>query len=251
MRTLAAIVALLMAAAVPGGCGATSLSGSVSASGVPAGTASASASPPTTAAPTPFIDSNMPLPVRWGALALPDLPQPWALGRADDNDPPHPATIEVLKDGSRVGYVLLWVYLPGAWPGYDLRGRGFQEVSRIAHFMVNDTIADRAGGGLGMRADPELIRVIPFGRGSGVWSAIRDVKVATGSVVARYVDIWHWDGRALWRVATTWPPDPEGIGPPMAFDALADQEAFDPLLEDLVANLGLPIVLPTPVPVQP
>lgn len=198
--------------------------------------------------PTPYVDPNVPLPVTWDELTLPKLAAPWELG-VDDTSAKGMMTITVRLQGSAVGFVRMLTYLAGAYPSTDLRTGGLPALRQLAADDLQGWVDDRAAGGLGMRAEPEVIREIPVAGGRGVRIAFRDVQISTGKVVGRHVFVYHWDGRVLWLFQTDWPPDPE-FGR-SGFDTLADQQAFDPQLDVLVAGLRLPLTLPSPEPVYP
>lgn len=197
---------------------------------------------------TPFVDPNVPLPVTWDELVLPKLAAPWELG-VDDTSAKGIVTIPIRLQGSAVGFVEMLTFLAGAYPSTDLRTGGLAALRQLAADDLQDVVHDRANGGLGLRAEPEAIREVPVAGGRGIRIAFRDVQVSTGNVVGREVIVYHWDGRALWMFKTGWPAQAE-FGR-SGFDNLADQRAFDPQFEVLVAGLRLPLTLPSPELVYP
>ncbi|MBI2782454.1 MAG: hypothetical protein HYX55_11790 [Chloroflexi bacterium] len=203
--------------------------------------------PSATPVSTPTVDVNSPLALGWDDFTLPTLAAPWALGESSGNAF---STLAVLRSGVAIGFVEQWTSLPEAYPGTDLRHRGFEALRKQAEDDLQSFVTDRAAAGGELRAEPDPIREIDVAGGRGVRIAFRDVEVATGKVLARHVFVYHFDGRALWLFSTRWPPDSEVLAS-TGFRTLADQLAFDPQLEVLVAGLSLPVTLPTPEPLAP
>jgi hypothetical protein len=180
-----------------------------------------------------------PFPVTWGQLELPTLAKPWTIGDAESLGRD---LIRVRRAGASVGFVRMYVSRAGTYPSVDLVRGGFMAVWQLAAIDIGSIVGDRATAGSGIRAEPEAIREVRVAGGRGVRTAFRDVDVSSGDVIGRFVFIYHWDGRALWMFMTNWPPDDVTL----AFDTLADQIAFDPQFEALVAGMRLPAVLPSP-----
>lgn len=189
--------------------------------------------PVPTSVATPSVDLAVQLPFEWSSLTLPALPAPWAYGATSDSDGSAEGYVEVLRDGRLVGAFQMRVFLPTGWGDPESGLRILRER------VKNDT----AWAEPNLEADP--MREIPFANGTAVRFGYRAADT-DGVRTSSLVEVWHFDGRAVFWLFASWPPNPE-LGNPSFFKA-TDFDAFMPVLEALVARLGLPAALATPVP---
>jgi hypothetical protein len=191
-----------------------------------------------TPVPTPVgtqsVDLQVQLPFAWSTMTLPVLPPPWSYGAKQDGDGDSEGYVEIRRDGMVVGAVEMRVFLPANW------GDPANGLTILRAQVKNDS------GWAEPNLVPDPIREIPFANGTAVRFGYR-APDASGIPGQALIDIWHYDGRAVFRLFTSWPPDPE-LGNP-SFLRGSDFDDFAPVLDELVAHIGLPAVLATPVPV--
>ena len=231
---------LLLLLATPRGLPSPLPAGSPGAPATAPGPTPSATSLPTpvpTPAATPSRDLTVELPFRWATMTLPALPAPRTYGERHDANSYGGGWFEVRRDGKLVGGVEMWVYQPVNWGAPDA---GLE--------LLRANVKSDAEAYAADNVEVPAIREIPFATGAAVRFGLRagGAGGAGGAPTNTLVEIWHYDGRAVWRVFTSWPPDPE-LGNP-SFLKVSDFDAFMPVLEELVAHISLPAVLPTPAP---
>ena len=190
---------------------------------------------------TPSTELTIELPVEWRTLSLPTLPAPWTYGKSVDMTSDGGGYIEILRDGKYAGAIELWVFQTVGW-GTDV-GAG-RDLLRTLVTADSQSWADT-------NVEQPAVTEVPFGGpdgGTAVRFGFQSVDAA-GQPTTIFVEQWYFDGQAVWRFTTGWPPDPEFGG--VTFHTAADMQAFLPVLDSFGAQVGLPHDLPTPAPIYP